>query len=276
MITKNLYQSFEIEFVETTECPVSAHKHTFFEMVYIMEGSGTQSINNHNLPYSADKMFLLFPQDCHSFNVHTPTKFFFIRFNNDYLKSQGKEWIQKLEYIFHNHNHMPVCILRNISDKPLMRALAEALLREQVNKHYNHQELTRQIVNTMITIAARNMSALHHIPLKVDPPQTTTAIINYIHQNIYNPESLKAERIAEAFHRSPTYINEYFKKQTGETLQQYILKYKLKLIETRLTYSDMRVSEIAYEFGFTDDSHLSKMFKKLKGLNPTEFRRQRA
>lgn len=55
-----------------------------------------------------------------------------------------------------------------------------------------------------------------------------------------------------------------FKKQTGETLQQYISNYKLRLIETRLLHSDMRISEIAYELNFADESHLNKPLKSTK------------
>ena len=55
-------------------------------------------------------------------------------------------------------------------------------------------------------------------------------------------------------------------------MQGYITKYKIKLIEHRLKFSDKRINEIAEEFGFTDISHLSKFFKKQKGNNLSSFR----
>jgi AraC-like DNA-binding protein len=72
---------------------------------------------------------------------------------------------------------------------------------------------------------------------------------------------------------SAGYLGRYFKKQTGDTLQKYLTNYKLRLIETRLLHSDMRMNEIAYEFNFTDESHLNRVFKKYKGMNPTTFKR---
>ena len=99
-------------------------------------------------------------------------------------------------------------------------------------------------------------------------------ILHYIHQNIYSPELLRAATIASHFNISLNYISEYFKKQTGENLQQYITNYKLRLVETRLQYSDMRMNEIVSELGFTDESHLHRTFKKYKGLSPSEFRRK--
>ena len=64
----------------------------------------------------------------------------------------------------------------------------------------------------------------------------------------------------------------YFKKHTNETLQQYTANLRIKLIEARLRFSNMRINEIAYELGFTDESHLNKFFKSQKGLSLKAFR----
>lgn len=85
---------------------------------------------------------------------------------------------------------------------------------------------------------------------------------------------LKSEQIAMHFNLSQTYVGEYFKKHTGESLQQYITNYKLQLVETRLRYSDLRINEIAFELGFTDESHLNRIFKKHKGTTPSDFRKR--
>jgi len=84
---------------------------------------------------------------------------------------------------------------------------------------------------------------------------------------------LRAEKLSRHCKISLNYLGRYFKKQTGETLQNYIANYKLRLVETRLLHSDMRINEIAYEFNFTDESHLNKAFRKYKGINPTDFRK---
>ncbi|HEY8969222.1 MAG TPA: helix-turn-helix domain-containing protein [Puia sp.] len=45
------------------------------------------------------------------------------------------------------------------------------------------------------------------------------------------------------------------------------------MIETRLRYTDMQMNEIVHEFGFTDASHLNRLFRKYKGVSPSAFRR---
>jgi YesN/AraC family two-component response regulator len=273
MEIRNIHQPFELDVLEVNEYTTRSHKKTFFEMIFVLEGEGIQIVNEHKLPYGPDKLFLLFPEDKHSFEVTTLTKFLFIRFNDSYLKNQSKEWIQKVEYIFHNHNHLPGCILKTVSDKPLIRALAIGLISENKKRNPNHYEVIIQLINTIITIAARNITLLNVAGLISTPLKESVSLLNYIHENIYTPENLRAEMIANRFNISVTYISEYFKKHTGESLQQYITQYKIKLIETRLLYTDLRLSEICDEFGFTDLSHMNKTFKKYKGVNPTEYRK---
>ncbi|TZF83563.1 helix-turn-helix transcriptional regulator [Pedobacter sp. BS3] len=273
MEIRNLYQPFELDLVEVTEYEAQKHKNTFFEMVFVLDGKGTQIINNHKLPYCSDKLFLIFPQDTHTFEVSTPSKFFFIRFNETYLKTQSKEWVQKLEFIFHNSNHSPSCILKTITDKPLVRSLVEALIREHVNNQPQQQEVIKQLINTIITIAARNIVLAPSATLNNLKSENAFLLLNYIHQNIYEPKNLKAETISKHFNVSPTYISEYFKTQIGQSLQEYITSYKLKLIETRLQFTDMQINEIVHELGFSDASHLNRLFKKYKGVSPSEFKK---
>ena len=98
-------------------------------------------------------------------------------------------------------------------------------------------------------------------------------ILLYVRQHIYNPKELTMEHLAEVFNYAPAYISIFFKKQTGESLKQYIVKHKIKLIEARLLYSQLSLCEIADEFGYTDESHFCKQFRKYTGSTPTEFRR---
>ncbi len=224
---------------------------------------------------SQEHMFLITPQDCHSFDIHTTTKFLFIRFNDIYIHSDffGATNIKNLEFILQHANHQPGCILKNIADKSLVKAIIEALIREHVNRDLYNKELIHQLINTLIVIVTRNIAK--YLPEKIDErsEEKTLDILQYIQNNIYNPNMIKADVISQHFGISQNYLGRYFKKHTNETMQQYIINYKLKLIENRLLHSEMRINEIATELGFTDESHLNKLFKKYKGIIPSEFRK---
>ncbi|WP_080780674.1 AraC family transcriptional regulator [Chryseobacterium phocaeense] len=271
-----LYQPYSIHCETLDTFPEKESRKNFFELVFILSGTGRHCINKHSFDYSGNHMFLLTPQDCSQFWIDTTTRFFFLKFTNIYLKdsSISKENIQRLEYIMENANHKPGCILKNQSDQTLVRPIVEALIREAVNKDVYHSDITAQLVNTLIVVVARNIAK--YLPQNIDETSESRiiSILNYIQSNIYEPEMIRTEVISKTFGFSENYLGKYFKKHTGETLQSYINNYKTTLIEHRLKYSDRRITEIADELGFTDESHLNKFFKAKRGESPKAFRLQ--
>jgi len=277
MTNTNLYLPFEVDVKELEQFPKTTRKNNFFELIYVVSGTGIQIINNNQFQYRAGNLFLVTPQDIHSFEILTPTKFFFLRFNEYYIKTNSQnglqETVQRMEYILQNASHRPGCILKNTVDKPLIASLIQSIINEQTNQQIYHQKITEQIVNAIITIVARNIALKLPKNIKEATGEVVLEILHYIQENIYNPKQLKANIISEHFNISLNYFGKYFKKQTGETLQEYISNYKLRLIEARLLNTDMRINEIADELHFSDESHLNKVFRKHKGMNPSEFRK---
>ena len=278
MTDKNLYLPFEVDFKELEQFPKTIRKNNFFELIYVVDGTGTQIINNNKFQYRKGNLFLVTPQDVHSFEISTVTKFFFLRFNEYYVKANSQnpqsETVLRMEYILQNASHRPGCILKNKIDKPLIASLIESIINEQSNQQIYHQKIIEQIVNAIITVVARNIALKLPKNIKETTGEMVLEILHYIQENIYDPKQLKANVISEQFNISLHYLGKYFKKQTGETLQEYISNYKLRLIEARLLNSDMRINEIADELHFSDESHLNKVFRKHKGINPSEFRKQ--
>jgi len=277
MVKDHLREPFELvlkEFMD--ECPRGVHTHTFFELIYIVAGTGRQCINEIEFDYKPGNLFLVAPNDTHVFKIEKTTQFFFIRFNNLFVQSskKEKELIQRLEMILQNARHEPGCILKSEADRKSVSHLMEIIIREHLNHDLYHKELIAQLVNTLLVVIARNISQA--FPEKIDETSEKKAvdILQYIQANIYYPEKLRAENIGKHFGIAETYLGSYFKKHANETLQQYILNYKLRLIENRLLHSNMRITEIADEFGFTDKSHLNRIFKKYRGMNPTDFKKK--
>jgi AraC-like DNA-binding protein len=279
MVKDNLYQPFEIVLKEPMDvCPRNMHSHSFFEFIYIVNGTGKQCINNSKFTYKPGHLFLLTPNDSHYFTIETTTQFLFIRFNLGYIKQHNLsgDVLKNLEFILKNANQAPGCVIKNYDDRPVMKSIMNAVITGYLNHGLYSKELLQQYIYTVIMIVTRNIA----ISLPEDVNETTEEkaldILQYIQANIYFPEKLKAEVISDKMGISETYLGRYFKKHTNETMQQYIINYKLKLIENRLLHSNMRMAEIANELGFNDESHLNRIFKKYKHLNPSDFRKMGA
>lgn len=77
---------------------------------------------------------------------------------------------------------------------------------------------------------------------------------------------------ADELHLSANYFGDLIKKETGKSAQEYI---QLKVIEKskdKLYNLDKSINEIAYELGFKYPHHFSRMFKKVTGSSPTDYR----
>lgn len=71
---------------------------------------------------------------------------------------------------------------------------------------------------------------------------------------------------------SPNYFGDMVKKETGKTAQEYI---QLKLIDAakeRVLDPDKTISQVAYEMGFQYPQHFTRLFKKVVGCTPNEYR----
>lgn len=276
MIIENLHQPFEIVVERLQKYPVEERVFSFFQLVYVVYGKGKECINDNRVDYEAGNLFLITPEDCHTFEIEEETKFIFISFNKSYLTDEhlDRENKRRLEIILKNANHKSGCILSHLPDKPLVKAIMEAMIDDTDDRELYNKELVIQLVNTLIIITARNVLRLMPDEAVTTEDSKAVEIIHYIQTNIYYPEKLRTSALSALFNISESYLGKYFKKHTQENLQTFINNYRMKMIESRLRYSDMRCSEVAYEFGFTDESHFNKFFRQRRGMSPKEFRKQ--
>lgn len=129
------------------------------------------------------------------------------------------------------------------------------LLLDYCVRFYERQFLTRSQVNSDLLIRFETLLDAY---FSSDRPQS---------------EGLPSVKyFAEQLHLSANYFGDLIKKETGRTAQDHI---QLKLIDVaKVRIFDVRksVGEIAYELGFKYPQHFTRLFKKLTGLTPKEYR----
>ncbi|MCW3464445.1 AraC family transcriptional regulator [Chitinophaga nivalis] len=283
MGVRNLYRPFEMVQADLESWSNQPMTYHFFEIIHIQEGSGIRVVNQNRFPYRKGSVFLFTPRDCRGFEVTTPTRFISVRFSDLFVgqctataeRARIGEWLKQLEYLFFNHNKQEELLIKQPGDCKMIASLMSNMLTEYEQKPAYYESNLQYFVTLLLNIVARNVSGDSSRNEKTDSEPLISRMVTHIKQQIYYPQELKLEFLATKFNLSANYVGEYFKKQTGESLQQFIICYKLNLVELRVSYSDLTIGEIAYELGFTDESHLSRLFKKYFGMSPAMFRKQR-
>lgn len=267
MAKENIYQSLEIFYEKIDQCPLRDRQFNFFELVYVISGIGDHVVNGNKIAYSAGDLFLITPNDCHEFNLEGICEFMVVRFDEKYIREYQWKSIDHIECLLYYASHLSGSVLVNKDDQQMVGLLIQNLKKTTEYQSVYNEDLTRHLVNAIIVIAARNIAVMRPRNISSHTDNRILQILDYIQEHIRNPKLLKVEAIAEKFGLSGTYLGSYFRKHCDESIQHYISSYKIRLIEHRLSFSDKRVHEIADEFGFTDESHINKFFKRHKGLS---------
>ena len=92
----------------------------------------------------------------------------------------------------------------------------------------------------------------------------------------HQAEELSLEQVAKSVHTSKFYFCKMFKKATGIHFTDYLSRVRTERAKNLLLNPNLRVSEIAYEVGFQSLTHFNRVFKKILGQSPTDYRGQLA
>ncbi|MFC3799961.1 response regulator [Cohnella sp. GCM10012308] len=100
------------------------------------------------------------------------------------------------------------------------------------------------------------------------------AVVRYIEQH-YNKE-LTLQDIASQFYLSREYISRRFKQETGENLIDFLCRIRIDKAKLLLESPSFKISQVAEMVGYQDEKYFSKVFKKLTGLSPNQYRKNNA
>ena len=88
----------------------------------------------------------------------------------------------------------------------------------------------------------------------------------------YSGEELSLRRVAKAVNIHPNYLSERFKQVTGMNFVEYVARTRFEKACRLLHDGGLRISDIAFAAGFQSLSQFNRVFKKLCGKSPTQFR----
>ncbi|MGN0213387.1 MAG: helix-turn-helix domain-containing protein [Muribaculaceae bacterium] len=69
-----------------------------------------------------------------------------------------------------------------------------------------------------------------------------------------------------------SHLSRLFTAHEGRTIEKFYIAHKIERVKELLGYNELSLKEIAYQLGYSSTAHLSRQFKQVTGVTPTEYR----
>lgn len=171
--------------------------------------------------------------------------------------------------------HFPsvkVVMVSGYDDFALVRSALQQDAFDYLLKPVRQEDLQQTLQKLEIQLRADRQD--YALPESASPADIVERVLAYLRQNY--AEDIEFTQIADAYHVSSAYLCRIFKDQVGMTPSRYRNEYRVGVTKELLLKTDLPLKTIAEKAGFTDQFYFSKIFKKIAGVSPAQFREERA
>ncbi|MFV8372028.1 AraC family transcriptional regulator [Flavobacterium sp. LB2P74] len=248
------------------------HFHPEFELTFIVAPNGTRRVGDHIGNFEGSDLVFIgsnIPHLNFDYGIKTEYEKVVLQikeafFKNDFIATPELASIYQL---FENSKKV-ICFHGTVKDKIGKRLQKIHLL--------SHFEQFIEVLSLFQILATSNeITFLHDKPfenLYNNKEQLRLKVVyKFIEENYQRAVSI--EEISHLTHLSKAAFCRYFKKMTRLTFTEFLNQYRIEQAK-RLLKSDKNVTETCYECGFESLSYFNRIFKKVVGENPIQFKKR--
>lgn len=259
------YDIFEFE-KDSSKHPMtmdSFHKHDTYEIYFLESGTRHYIIGNKNYDIKKYDVVLILPNVLHK-TTGNAYKRKLIEFSKEYLSAY---------YTTDTINSMLKCFSYDDSVLHLTKEQFEYVNALLEKIRYRKPELCYALFGEILLFLSGILPQKSSIERSSLSGNLPAAVIRYIDDNYTEIDSIDV--IAEHFHITKYHLCRIFKKNTGLTVINYINKLKVEHVkQLLLSHKKKSVTDIAIESGFNSPIYMSRIFKQITGLSPSEYRNE--
>jgi AraC family transcriptional regulator len=129
-------------------------------------------------------------------------------------------------------------------------------------------------VEQAMAVALVKDHAVRHRPVQIYRGGLGAARLRRIQELVHvkMEDDLSLDEMAESVGLSTAHFARMFRKSTGETPHQYVLRHRVGRAKAMLCSPDMRILDVAVACGFKTQQHFAQVFRDVCGTSPTEYR----
>lgn len=242
------------------------HNHDGYELFLLLEGDLNYYIEQVGMQLERGYLVLIKPYDFHRRDIVSGSSYERIVINiKDLYMERLSSDNSDLSACFHNKRHLLKLNEQQIVDYTL---IAQQLSHELQTNEFGSEILVDSYIKQILVMINRISNNQNHGGMKNIMPSLVSNTIAFIEQHI--SEEITLDILSDCFHHNGTYISRCFKKITGISLQQYIIRKRVTLAKKYLC-EGYRPNDACYLAGFNDYSNFSRTFTKQTGLSPRKF-----
>lgn len=152
-----------------------------------------------------------------------------------------------------------------------MRTLVAESKQQALASQFAIDALARLLLVAILRFLEPSQVQDSWVPL---PPRQLREILTHIEANLES--DIKLAELARIHGWSPYYFCRIFKKSTGLTPHQYVLRQRVEKAKKLLGSSSLDLSNVALEAGFANQSHFGTIFRRFTGCTPKQYRNSAA
>jgi AraC-like DNA-binding protein/mannose-6-phosphate isomerase-like protein (cupin superfamily) len=247
---------------------VKVHWHEFYEMFFVVAGTGTHVLNGTAFPLAPGSLFLLTPADFHEIipQEGITLDLFNVIFADDMLEGEIQHLLSS-----EIRDYFTQCDGATFS---LLEAEFRRLWLEATERRVGYRRVIQGAFERILIELVRQCGAVDDVenhPRPWDPQRKIHRALVYLHHHFREPLTL--ERVSKEAYLSPHYFSQCFHVATGSSFQAYLRALRLRFARSLLQVADMPITDICYASGFANLSHFERAFKQQYGQSPRSYRR---
>lgn len=252
------------------------HDHNYSEIVLILKGSATHWFEGRRLTVKKGDVLLLHPGNIHAYddfndmelvNVIYDAQKLYIPVVDGYTLPMYRtfvpENIRNVKCTAEPVMHLEGENMKKISD--IIKRIHDELQNELPGSQLCSLALLIELIITLCRFY-EGAERPHEIPNQLGE------ILNYMKKH-YN-EDIRIDELAKKVNMSRRNFFLIFKKMTGLTPIQYLIRLRIANASEKLLSTDKRIADIAYECGFSDSNYFCRKFHEINKYSPRQFRLQ--
>jgi len=256
------------------------HSQAFYEINIILNGSANHYIGKRKITVSCGDTFIIPPDVMHGYDGNKGFDVYHLLINPKYLERNFAE-LQLLPAFSSLFRVDPIMREKATTKFHFCLTNSEIMclmphLNNLIEYSKENDAISHIIANSEALIIIARLCAIYENHEEQNTSFTNEdsafyASLSYLYEN-YNSK-LSIEKLSHTAHMSRTAYIEKFKRITGQPPAKFIKQHRFEVAIQLLNETSMTEAEIASAVGFSDTSHLVKVFIAKTGKTPSAFRR---